>query len=199
PNALLAVLEPGLDLPHPRRDVADLLDQRVARRPQRRLGGDLERLRRHARLRELPADLAHEARVLRDLLHQPVAIVGRLRQAVHARLHLGCGTLLASGGDEERERQPRHSHRATAGGNHNGTPPTKTWVTRLTRLPGRQPLRTEGATPQGAGRFIGGHVFPATLTAAILGGDDGHHRTPGHRPAPGRPPALPGVALAVRP
>src|SRR5207244_2085350 len=38
PDALLAVLEPGLDLTHAGGDVADLLDQGVARRPERRLG-----------------------------------------------------------------------------------------------------------------------------------------------------------------
>src|SRR5438034_688737 len=70
---------------------------------------------------------------------------------------------------------------------------------------GWQRRTTEGATPQGAARFTTGHVFPSMLAAPILGGHDGHHRTPGHGPAPAPapapvpPPDLPAVALAVPP
>src|SRR3989454_107244 len=66
---------------------------------------------------------------------------------------------------------------------------------------GWQRRTTEGATPQGAARFTTGHVFPSMLAAPILGGHDGHHRTPGHGPAaaPAPPPDLPAVALVVPP
>src|SRR6266704_5479536 len=53
---------------------------------------------------------------------------------------------------------------------------------------GWQRRTTEGATPQGAARFTTGHVFPSMLAAPILGGHDGHHRTPGHGPAAAPPP-----------
>src|SRR2546426_12717352 len=55
---------------------------------------------------------------------------------------------------------------------------------------GWQRRTTEGATPQGAARFTTGHVFPSMLAAPILGGHDGHHRTPGHGPAPAPAPPI---------
>src|SRR2546423_1633755 len=71
-DPVFAFLETRLELPHAGRDVADLLDQRVARGPQRRLRGNLEGTSRHVHLGDLPAHLAHETRVLRHLLHQAI-------------------------------------------------------------------------------------------------------------------------------
>src|SRR5438552_2727649 len=106
-DALLARLEPRLDVLHARADVMNLLDERVARRAQRRLGGHLELTGGDVDLRELPADLTHETGVLGDLLHQAVALRRRLRQAVQARLHLGCRPLLPpAGGAPARLRSP---------------------------------------------------------------------------------------------
>src|SRR5437588_10403079 len=78
----LALLEARLELPHTGRDVADFLDERVARGPQRRLAGDLEGPPRNVHLGDLPAHLAHETRVFRHLLHPAIALARRLRQAV---------------------------------------------------------------------------------------------------------------------
>src|SRR5438874_1889298 len=87
-NPVFALFETRLELSHAGRHVADLLDERVARRPQRRLGGDLEGPPRNVDLRDLPAHLAHETRVLRHFLHQAIALARRLRQAVDTRLYL---------------------------------------------------------------------------------------------------------------
>src|SRR5205823_2843177 len=87
-DARFALLEARLELTHAGRHVADLLDECVARGPQRRLAGDLELSRRNVDLRDLPAHLAHETRVFRHFLHEAIALARRLRQAVDARLNL---------------------------------------------------------------------------------------------------------------
>src|SRR5207247_1291490 len=115
PHPLLGLLQLRLDLPHPCRDVADLRDHRVARRPQPRLRrSHLHPLGRNGDGRELLADLAHQTRVFGDFLHQALFLGGRLRQAVHPRLHLGGRALLAPCGDEQREGEPHRPRRQTA-------------------------------------------------------------------------------------
>src|SRR5207244_11224460 len=96
---------------------------------QRALGGSLERSRRAAHPGQLAADLAHEAGVLRDLLHQPVALGRRLGQAVDARLYLGGRPLFAPCGDEQRDREPCAARKATAIAGHLSPPPARTAVT----------------------------------------------------------------------
>src|SRR5947207_5056982 len=87
-DPVFALFETRLELAHARRDVADLLDERVARGPQRRLRRDLEGPARNVHLGDLPAHLAHETGVLRHLLHQAIALSRRLRQAVVTRLYI---------------------------------------------------------------------------------------------------------------